>query len=204
MPPLVYQEVPVRHPEVGDPCFKWRGSFHAKVSLGIPPKPMILKAFISWDFGMNKSWFSWDGYMLSVRLSNSSCSLGRLGCKEQKPSLINSVSSGHKRPTPGPCRGRQVFELTHGFSQRCLLLPSLSSCLPASILWAGVWRCGWGFHQVFFLSFFLRCICCGSVLKSLLNLLQYCFCSMFWFFSHKARGTPAPQAGIEPAPPALP
>ena len=153
---------------------------------------------------MNKSWFSWDGYMLSVRLSNSSCSLGCLRCKEQKPSLINLVSSGHKRPAPGPCHGRQVCELTHGFPWRCLLLPSLSSSLPASSLSWGV-KVWVGFPPGF-LSFssFLRCICCGSVLKSLLSLLQYCFCSLFWFFGHKARGTPAPQAGVEPAPPALP
>ena len=28
---------------------------------------------------------------------------------------------------------------------------------------------------------------------SLLNLLQYCFCSMFWFFGHKACKVLAPQ-----------
>ena len=39
--------------------------------------------------------------------------------------------------------------------------------------------------------------------KSLLNLLQYCFCFMFWFFGPKACGILAPQPGIEPAPPAL-
>ena len=40
-------------------------------------------------------------------------------------------------------------------------------------------------------------------LKSLLNLLQYCFCFMFWFLGHKAYGFLAPRTGIEPAPPAL-
>ena len=40
--------------------------------------------------------------------------------------------------------------------------------------------------------------------KVLLNLLQYCFCFVFfWSFGHKACGIPAPQQGIEPAPPAL-
>ena len=33
-------------------------------------------------------------------------------------------------------------------------------------------------HTFFFLRFFW----CGPFLKSLLNLLQYCFCFMFWFF----------------------
>ena len=43
----------------------------------------------------------------------------------------------------------------------------------------------------------------GHFLKSLLNLLQYCFCFMFWFFGPGACGILAPQPGIEPAPPAL-
>ena len=44
---------------------------------------------------------------------------------------------------------------------------------------------------------------CGPFLKSLLNLLQYCFCFMFWYFGHEACGILAPQPGIEPAPLAL-
>ena len=36
------------------------------------------------------------------------------------------------------------------------------------------------------------------ILKSLLNLLQYCFCSMIWFSSCKAHGILAPRAGIKP------
>ena len=39
--------------------------------------------------------------------------------------------------------------------------------------------------------------------KSLLNLLQYCFCFMFWLFGCKAYGISAPWPGIEPIPPAL-
>ena len=39
------------------------------------------------------------------------------------------------------------------------------------------------------------------VLKSLLTVLQYCFCFVFWFFGHEAGGIIAPQPGIEPAPP---
>ena len=38
-------------------------------------------------------------------------------------------------------------------------------------------------------------------LKSLLSLLQHCFCFMFWFFGQEAYGIQAPQPGIEPAPP---
>ena len=44
---------------------------------------------------------------------------------------------------------------------------------------------------------------CGLLLKSLLNLLQYCFCFMLWFFGHKACGISAPRPGIKSAPPAM-
>ena len=44
---------------------------------------------------------------------------------------------------------------------------------------------------------------CGPFLKSLLNLLQYCFCFMFWFFGCEACGILAPQPGIKLTPPAL-
>ena len=42
----------------------------------------------------------------------------------------------------------------------------------------------WATRKALFFSkdFFFRC---GSFLKSLLNLLQYCFCFMFWCFGHK-------------------
>ena len=52
----------------------------------------------------------------------------------------------------------------------------------------------------FFLRFFFDV---GSFLKSLLYMLHYCFCFMFWFFDHKACGILAPQPWIEPAPPTL-
>ena len=38
----------------------------------------------------------------------------------------------------------------------------------------------------------------GPFLKSLLNLLQYCFCFMFWFFGHEACGILAPNQGSNP------
>ena len=55
--------------------------------------------------------------------------------------------------------------------------------------------CFWGFFRLF--------VWCGPFLKSLLNLLQYCFCFMFRFFGREERGILAPWPGIEPAPPAL-
>ena len=44
---------------------------------------------------------------------------------------------------------------------------------------------------------------CEPFWKSLLNLLQYCFCFMFQFFGHKACGMLAPQLRIESKPPVL-
>ena len=54
---------------------------------------------------------------------------------------------------------------------------------------------------VFVIFFFLMWI----ILKSLLNLLQYCFCFMFLFlfFGLKACGLLTSLPGIEPAPPML-
>ena len=52
------------------------------------------------------------------------------------------------------------------------------------------------FYKIFFLMWTI-------FLKSLLNLLQYCFCFMFCFFGREACGILAPQPGIEPAPSAL-
>ena len=36
-----------------------------------------------------------------------------------------------------------------------------------------------------------------------MNLLQYYFCFVFWFFGHEAHGILAPRPGIEPTPTAL-
>ena len=44
---------------------------------------------------------------------------------------------------------------------------------------------------------------CGPFLKSLLNLLQYCFCVIFWLFGLEACGILAPWIAIKPIPPAL-
>ena len=46
--------------------------------------------------------------------------------------------------------------------------------------------------------FFSRFCWCGPFLKSFLKLLQYCFCSMFQRFGHKACGILAPPPGIKP------
>ena len=49
--------------------------------------------------------------------------------------------------------------------------------------------------------FFLRFFWHGPLVKkSVLNLLQYCFCFLFWFFGWEACGVFAPWPGFEPAP----
>ena len=60
-----------------------------------------------------------------------------------------------------------------------------------------------GFPDQWMAFFFLRFFWCGPFLKSLLILLQSCFCFMFCFFGHEACGILAPWPVIEPAPPAL-
>ena len=47
------------------------------------------------------------------------------------------------------------------------------------------------------------CVCDNFFFKSFLNLLQYCFCFIFWFFGHEAYGILEPQLGIESERPAL-
>ena len=62
------------------------------------------------------------------------------------------------------------------------------------------------FAQFFSFFFFLKIFFffwCGPFSKSLLNLLQYCFCFLFWIFGPEACGIFAPWPGIEHAPPAL-
>ena len=61
-------------------------------------------------------------------------------------------------------------------------------------------------EALFFLFWSLFCcffFWCGPFLKSLLNLLQYCFCLMFWVFGSEACWILAPWQGIEPRLPAL-
>ena len=46
----------------------------------------------------------------------------------------------------------------------------------------------------FFKKLFFRC---EPFLKFLFNVLQYCFCLMFWLFSYEACGILVPRPGIE-------
>ena len=69
-------------------------------------------------------------------------------------------------------------------------------CLPSShfmrLLWAVI-------LFLFFFSRFFFFKWWGPFLKSLLNLLQYCFCFMFWFSGCEACGILIPSPGIKPA-----
>ena len=50
---------------------------------------------------------------------------------------------------------------------------------------------------------FLKGFLMWAIFKSLLNLLQYFFCLMFWFFGRKACGISASQMDIKSTPFAL-
>ena len=74
-------------------------------------------------------------------------------------------------------------------------VPQRSSC-PSNKKQVNIERT-FHFSRCFFLLMYT------IFLKSLLNLLEYCFRFMFWFFGHEAWKILAPQRGIEPSPPAL-
>ena len=54
-----------------------------------------------------------------------------------------------------------------------------------------------------FIYFCIYLFSMWTILKSLLNLLQYCFCLMFWFFGHKVCWLLAPWSENKPISPAL-
>ena len=57
--------------------------------------------------------------------------------------------------------------------------------------------------QIWSFFFFKNFFGCGPFLKSLLNLLQYCFCFTLWVFGEEACRVLASQSGTEPSPFAL-
>ena len=140
--------------------------------------------------------------------------------------LHNKLSRGGRAPLP-QCRERvsgragcacgdvvTVPARLRGSSCPANLVPPshFPSCLPAlgGHLWVATskWPKSWEVtfpwrmeRLIFFLKIFLFNV--DHVLKSLLNLLQYCFCFMFWFFHLLACGVLAPPPGMKPAPPAV-
>ena len=82
--------------------------------------------------------------------------------------------------------------------------PWFSSSLEAGYIACSHYWMGFPFSPSFVLSWrFFFFFWCGPFLKSLLSLLEYCFCSEFWFFDHKAFGIWNPRPGIEPPPPCI-
>ena len=75
------------------------------------------------------------------------------------------------------CQSSQLVSVELGFQQTQLD--------PESIVFHGTQQ-----------NIFFKCVCWdgshSSFLKSLLNLLQYCFCLVFWFFGPKACGILVP------------
>ena len=99
-----------------------------------------------------------------------------------------------------PVRGAET-EAAGGETPMCFLVTPLSSSseeswgLPSKV-WIQLL-----IHPYIFLLFFF--MICTIKKKSLLNLLQYCFCFMFWLFGHKACGIFTPWPGMELAPAAM-
>ena len=85
------------------------------------------------------------------------------------PALGSSQSTGRVRHTQKPFPRGVGSAVTKG------VLAGWSGALPTVVGGGGV---GDRKERPFFLRFFW----CGPFLKSLLNLLQYCFCFMSWFF----------------------
>ena len=98
----------------------------------------------------------------------------------------------------------QREEQTSNLCQDSLFKPNywyFDAILSASniiFIWQRRWR-GSSRNRLhlYFLSFFFFLY--GSILKSLLNPLLYCFCFMFWVFGCKVYGTLASQPGIKPS-----
>ena len=112
-------------------------------------------------------------------------SLGREDTLEEGPATHCSILAweSHGQRKPG---GVTVYEVT--LSQTVLKGLNMHTSYPQGI------KTAW----VYFFFFW-----CGLFLKPLLNLLQHCFCCMFWFPGHEASGILTPWPGIEPKPPAL-
>ena len=95
------------------------------------------------------------------------------------PCSPSGVWKGERHPHRRVCRGAQTMKHTWDLRLR------------------------FHFIMIFLHFFFFKIFWCGPFFKSLLNLLQYCFCFMSWFLGPKACGILTPWPGIEPAPSAL-
>ena len=81
--------------------------------------------------------------------------------------------------------GQLVYTHTHTHTHTHTI------CIWQSVQWP---------EQSFF--YFLKVFLMWTILESLSNLLQYCFCFMFWCFGFEACGILAPWIGTEPLSPA--
>ena len=86
-----------------------------------------------------------------------------------------------------PSKCNQVGTIHSHYKQGGLRLESLSDS-PKTQSKCQVW------DSRFSLFFFLM----WTIFFEVLNLLQYCFCFMFWFLGHEAYRILAPQPGMEP------
>ena len=97
------------------------------------------------------------------------------------------------RSRSSPYNGGWTQSLAHGVSRHCRSQKNQWGKFWSSAI---LWNIALSYDFFFFFW-------CGPFFKSLLNLLQYCFHFLFWFFGLKVYGSLAPQPGIKPTPLAL-
>ena len=115
-------------------------------------------------------------------------------------SILGWEFSHTTRPKTKQIKVSVVLFFIHTFSVYESLYWEWVSCKQqrAGLVFGPLW------HSILIGAFiYLLRFLYGLFLKSLLNLLQYCFCFMFWFFSHEVCWILAPQPGIQLILPAL-
>ena len=107
------------------------------------------------------------------------------GRSEESPVAMEAHRTSSRHICSNP-----ISQLPHGLHSP---LPGRFLCLPFRLVPPGLppLVCN---QIVLLLSvlLFLKIVLMWTIFKSLLNLLQYCFCIMFWFFGRKACGILAP------------
>ena len=109
---------------------------------------------------------------------------------------IDAIQPSHPLSPPSPpafilSQQQGLFPMNRLFASggQSIVTSASASVLPINIQ-------GWSFsYTLLFLKIFL----CGPFFKSFSNLLQYCFCFMFWLFGHEACGILAHRPGTKPA-----
>ena len=159
------------------------GTFSWPLKMALPVGPALISSLgqrpcgVSWEQGLRKLWAA------------------QLCLGSRPPSGQQSQASVLEGESPREQRWAVSAPVDSGAPQ-----PSLHQTCPAEpSQTTDPENCGLNKCIFNFLNIYLMCTMFFE--KSLLNLLQYCICFMFWGFGCKACGILAPWPGIEPAPP---